>query len=244
LSNFLGGALDNVRRSALDAARLALPQRCELCAQPSGEQLLCAACKRALPRLGPSCPVCALPAAGGEVCAGCLAHPPPFAATLAPFVSRSPVDRLLHALKNHRRLALAAWAADAILDERERRRFTSRPERLVALPLSPARERDRGYNQAYEIARAVARDLRVPLLRRGVRREDTNPSQAEVPGSARAENLRGVFACDIDLAGINVAVIDDVMATGASLAEFAQTLKRAGAARVENWVVARALPPL
>lgn len=244
MSNFLGGALDNVRRSALDAARLALPQRCELCAEPSGEQLLCAACKRILPRLGPSCPVCALPTAAGEVCAHCLAHPPPFAATLAPFASRSPVDRLLYALKNHRRLALAAWAADAILDERERRAFASRPERLVALPLSPARERDRGYNQAYEIARAVARTLRVPLMRHGVRRDDPKASPAEVPGSAREENLRGVFACDIDLAGMTVAVIDDVMATGASLAEFAQALRRAGAARVENWVVARALPPL
>lgn len=244
LSNFLGGALDNVRRGALDAARLALPQRCELCAAPSGDQLLCTACAQAMPRLGPSCPVCAGPMPSGEVCADCLAHPPPFAQTLAPFAYRHPVDRLLLALKNHRRLALAAWAAGAIRDERERRALSSRPDRLLALPMSPERERERGYNQAHEIARAVARAMRVPLLRQGVRREYATAAQTALAGNARAEKLRGAFACDLDLAGLTVAVIDDMMVTGASLAEFAHTLKRAGAARVENWVVARALPPL
>jgi ComF family protein len=243
LSNFLGSALDSVRRGALDAARRALPQRCELCAAPSGALLLCSACLRSLPRLGSTCPVCALPTPGGEVCGRCLAHPPPFAATLAAFAYAFPVDRLMHAFKYHGRLALAEWAAGAILAERGRRRLAVLPDRLVALPLSRERQRERGYNQAYEIARAVARQLRAPLVRNGIRRDRASPPQTALPWSERARNVRGAFACELDLTGMTVAVVDDVMTTGASLAEFAKTLKAAGATRVENWIVARTLPP-
>jgi ComF family protein len=243
LSNFLGTTLDNVRRGALDAARRALPQRCELCAAPSGALLLCSACLHSLPRLGPACPVCALPTPAGEVCGGCLAYPPPFAATLAAFAYAFPVDRLMHAFKYHGRLALAEWAADAILAERGRLRPALPPDRLIALPLSRERQRERGYNQAHEIGRAVARQLRAPLVRQGIRRDRASPPQAALPWSQRAKNVRGAFACELDLAGMSVAVIDDVMTTGASLAEFAKTLKAAGATRVENWIVARTLPP-
>jgi ComF family protein len=243
LSNFLGGALDNMRRGALDAARRALPQRCELCAAPSGALLLCSACLHSLPRLGPACPVCALPTPDGEVCGRCLAHPPPFAATVAAFAYAFPVDRLMHAFKYHGRLALAEWAAGAILAERARRCPALPPDRLIALPLSRERQRERGYNQAYEIARAVARQLRAPLIRHGIRRDRASPPQAALPWSERAKNVRGAFACELDLTEMTVAVIDDVMTTGASLAELAKTLKAAGATRVENWVVARTLPP-
>ncbi len=242
MSNFLSGALDSVRRGAIDAARRALPQRCELCAGASGSELLCPGCARALPRLGLACPVCALPTPGGAVCGHCLAHAPPFDATIAAFAYAFPVDRLMHAFKYHGRVALAEWGADAIRAERARRAGAA-PERLIALPLSRERQRERGYNQAYEIARVLARELRIPLVRGGVHRDRAAPPQAALPWSERAKNVRGAFACELDLKGITVAVVDDVMTTGASLAEFARTLKRAGATRVENWVVARTLPP-
>src|SRR5437660_6641550 len=94
LSNFLAHAFDNVRRGALDAARLALPQRCELCAAPSANELVCAACAGDLPTTSHACPVCALPTPADEVCGRCLAHPPAFDATIAAFVYAFPVDRL------------------------------------------------------------------------------------------------------------------------------------------------------
>jgi ComF family protein len=244
LSNFLGLAFDSVRRNALDAARRALPQRCELCAAASGSELLCSACLRALPRLGATCPLCALPTPGGEVCGRCVAESPPFSATLAAFAYASPVDRLMHAFKYHGRLALAEWAAGAILAERAGRGLAALPHRLVALPLSRERQRERGYNQAHEIARILAQRLRIPLLSRGVRRDRAAPPQAALPWNERANNVRGAFGCELDLAGMRIAVIDDVMTTGASLAEFARVLQRAGATRIENWVVARTLPPL
>ncbi|HEX7270733.1 MAG TPA: ComF family protein [Casimicrobiaceae bacterium] len=243
MSNFLAGALDTVRQSALEAARRALPQRCELCAAASAGELICAACSGSLPRLGPACAVCALPTPGGEMCGQCLAHPPPFAGTLAAFAYAFPVDRLMHALKYHGRLALSEWSAGALLVEHARRGSTALPDRFVPLPLASDRQRERGYNQASEIARVLARRLAVPLVRDGVRRVRAGPPQAALPWTERARNVRGAFACALDLAGLTIAVVDDVMTTGASLAEFARVLRAAGAARVENWVVARTLPP-
>jgi ComF family protein len=242
LSNFLSETFDSVRRSALHAARRALPQRCELCAGPSGTELVCSSCSRDLPRIGPACPVCALPTPDAQVCGSCLAQPPAFDATVAAYAYAFPVDRLVQAFKYQGRLALAEWCAVAIVAARARRTATL-PQRLIALPLSPARQRERGFNQAAEIARQIAAETHAAFVSRGVRRIRATPPQAALPWPERARNVRDAFACDVDLTGLDVAVVDDVMTTGATLAEFARTLKTAGARRVENWVVARTLPP-
>ena len=119
----------------------------------------------------------------------------------------------------------------------------SRPQRLIALPLAVVRQRERGYNQALEIARVIEGRTGIEILSRGLSRVRATPPQAALPWKERAKNVRGAFACEVDLSGLTVAVVDDVMTTGASLAEAAKVLKTAGAARVENWVVARTLPP-
>jgi ComF family protein len=244
LSNFLTSAFDSVRRSALDAARMALPQRCELCAGVSGTALVCGACMRDLPWLPRACPVCALPS-GGSVCGHCLSDPPAFDATIAAFSYAFPIDRLIHSLKYQGRLALAEWCADAILARRELASsgVSSRPDRLIALPLAVLRQRERGYNQALEIARVIGARTGSALLPRGLSRIRATPPQAALPWVERAKNVRGAFACELDLSGLSVALVDDVMTTGASLAEAARILKASGAASVENWVVARTLPP-
>jgi ComF family protein len=113
-------------------------------------------------------------------------------------------------------------------------------DRVIPVPLSAVRLRGRGYNQAVEIARHVARGkLDVDVC---VRRGDAVP-QTELPWDERRRNVRGAFGCRRALTGATVAVVDDVMTTGATLDELALTLKRAGAARVVNWVVTRTLPP-
>jgi ComF family protein len=242
LSNFLAIAFDHVRRSALDAARLALPQRCELCAGHCGTDLVCRECMRDLPRIDAACAVCALPAPGGVICGRCLAHPPPFDATTSAYAYAFPVDRLVQAFKYQGRLALAEWCAEAIVAARTQVSAPA-PAQVVAMPLAAERQRERGFNQAAEIARAVATRMGATLIDTGVRRTRTTAPQAALPWEERATNVRGAFTCTVDLTGMNVAVVDDVMTTGATLAEFARTLKAAGAARVENWVVARTLAP-
>jgi ComF family protein len=223
---------------------MALPQRCELCAGVSGTALVCGACLRDLPWLARACPVCALPS-GGSVCGHCLSDPPAFDATIAAFSYAFPIDRLIHSLKYQGRLALAEWCADAILARREPANpgVGSRPDRLIALPLAVLRQRERGYNQALEIARVIGARTGVPLLSRGLSRVRATPPQAALPWTERAKNVRGAFACGLDFSGLSVALVDDVMTTGASLAEAAKMLKESGAVRVENWVVARTLPP-
>jgi ComF family protein len=242
LSNFLATAFDSVRKSALDAARLALPQRCELCAGHSGTSLVCLACMRDLPRIEPACPVCALPAPGGATCGSCLAHPPPYDATTSAYAYAFPVDRLVQAFKYQGRLALAEWCADAIVMARARTALPV-PDYVVAMPLAADRQRERGFNQAAEIARALAARVDAIRIDAGVRRIRATAPQATLPWDERATNIRGAFACTFDLTGVHVAVVDDVMTTGATLAEFARTLKAAGAAHIENWVVARTPPP-
>src|SRR4029453_5263138 len=137
-------------------ARLGLPQHCALCMAVAGGALLCGECTAALPWLGDACGVCALPSAGGAICGACLARPPPYAATIAGLVYAFPVDRLLQQLKYGGRLALADWAATALAaavkTSLARRAESTWPDRIVALPLAAARQRERGFNQAHEIA--------------------------------------------------------------------------------------------
>jgi ComF family protein len=112
---------------------------------------------------------------------------------------------------------------------------------LLAMPLHPKRLAERGYNQAAEIARRLAPRLGVPWRPDGLRRLRDTPPQAGLKLLARRRNLRGAFACDLDLSGRRVALLDDVMTSGSSLGELARCVKRAGAVEVEAWVVARTL---
>ena len=113
-----------------------------------------------------------------------------------------------------------------------------RVDHVVAVPLSAERLRRRGYNQAVEIARHLRRDaLELALCER----TRDAPPQMELPYAERQRNVRGAFRCTRALIGARVAVVDDVMTTGATLDEMARTLKAAGAVHVVNWVVARTL---
>jgi ComF family protein len=207
---------------------------CLLCGGEGGPELLCPACIAELPPLPERCPRCALPSPAAAVCGSCLNHPPHFDATLALWRYEFPCDRLVQALKYRARLALARFFA---------RSLASRPmpevDLIVPMPLYPKRLAERGFNQALEIARSLAQQLGSPIAPRGVLRlKDTLP-QTQLPYDERAKNVRGAFACNLDLSGRRIAVVDDVMTTGATLNELARALKRAGATRVENFVIAR-----
>lgn len=226
--------------------RLLLPQRCELCVGRTRGALLCDACAEALPRVGAACPVCALPSATDGACGACLALAPPYACTVAAYAYAFPVDRLLQRLKYGGRIALAQWAG-AALAATVRATFASRtgrarPDRIVALPLAAARQRDRGFNQAREIAVRVARGTGLPLAA-PLARITAGPPQTALPWAERRRNVRGAFAVRAAVRGARIALVDDVMTTGATLAEASRVLLAAGAERVECWVVARTLPP-
>lgn len=207
---------------------------CYLC-RGAAAGLLCSACDADLPRLAaPRCPRCALDSAAGELCGRCLAEAPHYDATTAALAYQFPADVLVHALKFRGELALAGLLG-SLLRERLDLHLV---DHVVPVPLSAARLRERGYNHAAEIARHVARGkLDLALC---VRSRDT-PPQMELPFAERRRNVRGAFNCTRALAGRSIAVVDDVMTTGATLDEIAAVLKAAGAARVVNWVVTRTL---
>ena len=205
------------------------------------DQPICGACAASLPRLpGLRCPVCALPTPGGETCGACQRKAPNFDATLAPFIYAFPVDRLAQALKYQHRLALAGWLGLQLAAELARHGV--RPDLIVPMPLHPRRLSQRGFNQALELARPLARLSGLALDWRLVERNLDAPPQASLPWKARRKNVKGVFLCPGNPAGLHVLVVDDVMTTGATLDELARSLKARGAARVTNLVVARTLP--
>jgi len=213
-----------------------LAQDCVLCQAASGEKLLCEACARELPFVASACPRCAAPSADAAECGACIADPPHYDASRAAFVYAFPVDALIQSLKYGGQLALAGLFAH---EWYQRIGATGRFDLIVPLPLHPARLAERGFNQAAEIARVLARLSGVAMDARLARRVRDTAAQTMLPWRERATNVRGAFACDADLGGLNIAVVDDVMTTGATLDEFARTLKKSGAARVENWVMAR-----
>jgi len=221
----------------------ALPRRCVLCGDASGNTPLCVPCMNALPALGPACPVCALPSPGAAVCGVCLAHPPRVAATLAACAYAFPLDALVQQLKYGRRLALALPLGDALAAAYARAPCDFRaPEVLVPMPLARARQRERGFNQAIEIARVVSRRTGIALCHALARPQDTS-AQAGLGRRERQRNVRGAFAAVAPVAGRRVALLDDVMTSGATVDAATGALLAAGAARVDAWVVARALPP-
>jgi ComF family protein len=169
-------------------------------------------------------------------CGACIAEPPHYDASRAAFVYAYPVDGLIHALKYGGQLALAGMFAQKL---HQRIGETALVDLIVPLPLHPARLAERGFNQAGEIAKALSRLTRIAMDARLGRRVRNTAPQTDLPWRARAANIRQAFACERNLSGLRIAVVDDVMTTGATLDEFARTLKRSGAARVENWVVAR-----
>jgi ComF family protein len=220
--------------------RLVPAQPCLLCGANTHDGLCCAACDADLPRLTDEhCPICALPALGGDICGQCLKHPPPFDHAVAAFSYKFPLDKLIQALKYRERLILVKFLADALT-----RRITSLPDCIVALPLHPTRLRERGFNQSLLLARRISHQLNTPLLADACERIRNTPPQSSLPWKERDKNMRQAFACKpgADVRGKHVAIVDDVMTTGASIGELARALKQAGASEVSAWVVARTLP--
>ena len=215
-----------------------LAQPCLLCGTASRNGIFCAACEAALPYLtAPHCPVCAVPTAAGDVCGRCLKDAPNFQRTVACFAYTFPLDKLVQALKYGEQLVLVNSLADKLAQQ-----VDARPDFLVPMPLHPARLRERGFNQSLELAHRVGYKLSIPVLSDACQRVRDTPPQTALSWKERGKNMRRAFACTQDLSGKSVAVVDDVMTSGASLNELALTLRRAGTVEVSAWVIARTLP--
>lgn len=218
--------------------QLALPSHCILCqaADPSGLNL-CPDCRIDLPWLAPGCPRCALPlAAPGQPCGACQRHSPSFDSSTALFHYAPPVDTLVQQLKFRQGLHLARLFAELLA---ERLADTPRPDCILPVPLHPRRQRERGFNQALEIARPLARRLGCRVDIATCVRARATPPQTQLSAAQRRHNLHDAFRLARPLADRHIAVLDDVMTTGSTLNTLAGLLRRAGAERIDVWVCAR-----
>ena len=216
-----------------------LAQDCLLCASSDAKNILCSACADDLPLLPqPACLRCALPLPNGEICGHCLSKPPHHDAAFAAFSYEFPLDKLVQAFKYGHRLALGNYFGQQLA------LLTNAPaaDLIIPLPLHQERLRQRGFNQALELARPVSKAWKLPIDAISCRRTRNTPAQADLPWSERVKNIRGAFQCSTDLSGKRIILVDDVMTTGASLNECARILKLHGAAEITLLVVARALP--
>jgi len=220
-----------------------LAPACVLCGLEAAESRLCADCVALLEHSGPACARCAEPLPVATLlCGKCLKRPPAFDASWAGFIYRAPFDHLVQRLKFNDALSVGRALApiwSAALRARLQAQKADLPEALIPIPLHHSRLRQRGYNQALELARELGDALQLPVIPQGLLR--TRPT-APMPGLdliARRRNIRGAFSPGSAKPPACVALIDDVMTSGSTLNEAAKTLKRAGVERVEVWVLSR-----
>ena len=202
----------------------------------SHDALWCAACDAALPYFNaPHCPVCALPTPTGEVCGHCLKQPPLFTRTTAVFGYSFPLDKLIQSMKYGEQLALARAFAKKLVQRIDK---SNLPDYVIAMPLQPAKLRERGFNQLLLLAATIARELKLKLLPNACQRVRDTPPQSALPWKERKKNVRNAFCCDIDLTDKRIVLVDDVLTTGASLNALAEALSKQGAIEISAWVVA------
>lgn len=223
-----------------------LPPVCVLCGDPgqngAGQPMdLCPACREALPRVDCQCARCALPLSATSMealCGRCQTQPPAFERCLSAFNYQHPLDHLLQDLKFNGRLTnarllgelMADWLASVV---------EVAPDHILPVPLHNSRLRQRGFNQAVELARPIASQFGLPLNLRAVKRIRETPPQSDLSRKQRLKNIKGAFEVLHPLKG-HVVIVDDVMTTGSTADELARTLLKAGADSVEVWVCARA----
>jgi ComF family protein len=236
---YLSGQVAGLSRRLLDGL---LPPCCILCGAEAGRDGLCPPCRAELPRQGEACARCALPGRlDGGWCGACIRTPPHFEHALAALVYVYPVDYIVHRFKFQRQFA----AGETLAAELARAASAAQqplPDVLVPVPLHFLRRAQRGFNQSELLARRVGTALDLPVATGLLRRARHTPAQSGLDVAARRRNLRGAFACRT-AAGLQVALVDDVLTTGTTLNECALTLKAAGAAQVSVWVAARVPAP-
>jgi ComF family protein len=223
-------------------ARL-FPPRCLFCldaGQPPALDL-CADCEADLVRDLPACTGCALPLPQPDtfLCGACLQRPRDFDAAFAAYLYQHPLDWIIRRMKYGGDIP-AARVLGTLLGRRALAAHAVHVEALLPVPLHRAREAQRGFNQAMEIARAAARELQLPVVYDAVRRKRATVGQAGLDATGRRRNLRGAFELVRELRLRRVAIVDDVLTTGSTVEELARVLKAGGASWVEVWAVARA----
>ena len=216
-------------------------QHCLLCAAlDSNESGLCNGCLNDLPwHTSPQCQQCGLKS-NGAICGNCLNALPHFDATYSLFTYDFPVNAMMQHYKYGGMLNLSQLFGHLL----SKKISSNRVDLIIPMPMHPLRLKERGFNQALEIAKILTKNHIEKLDYTSVHRQKLTPPQASLPLKERVKSIKGAFKINVGqkIKKKRIAIVDDVMTTGASLNELAKTLKQAGATHVECWVVSRTLP--
>ena len=231
---------------------------CLLCASPqANNHALCSPCLNELPwHSSSSCPQCGL-SSSGQLCGSCISSPPDFDTTHAVFLYQYPIDKMMQRYKYGNMLNISHTFGQLLAEKSPLGALntgaanTGAVDLIIPMPMHPTRLKERGFNQALEIATVLSKNSKQKLINAhldytSITRQTLTPPQASLPLKERVKNIKGAFNIEADkldkIQGKRIAIVDDVMTTGASLNELAKTLKKAGASHVECWVIARTLP--
>lgn len=220
-----------------------LPPTCILCGNPGhNSRDICPSCCTQLPRNNLCCYRCAeileTSVAAPALCGRCLSRRPAFDETYAPFIHQGAIRHLIGSLKFGASYKNARLLGMLLADHLKQ--TAERPDLIIPVPLHKARYRERGFNQAIEIARTVAKEMQIPLDLTSCRRHRNTPHQTQLSAKKRIKNLKNAFSVIKPIHARHVAILDDVMTTGSTAHELAYVLKKAGVDRVQIWVCARA----
>ena len=207
---------------------------------------ICEPCYKSLPINELACSRCAIPLPVGtpasSVCGQCLQHAPPYDRCIALWQYQAPADYFILRLKFNQKLMYARLMAELFAAHLSKiyANQEDKPEVVIPVPLHPTRMRERGFNQAAEIAKVMALRLHIPLLLHACQRAKNTLPQSELPANQRQQNVKGAFQVKPGLLPHHVAIVDDVMTTGHTVGEMTKTLKNVGVKVVDVWVCARA----
>lgn len=223
-----------------------MPKACLLCLRSTHEaHHLCVACAKELPILTHSCVKCAqfLNKIDMNItlCGQCLVKTPAFHRVYVTYAYRFPIPRLIAGLKFDGKLSHARMLSQLMLHDITNKwyRTTPLPELILPMPLHRQRLKERGFNQAVEIARPISRALKIPLDTQGIARKKATQPQSSLPAKERRQNVAHAFRAKHRYDGLHLAVVDDVMTTGQTVSALATLLKKQGAKRIDVWCAAR-----
>lgn len=224
------------------------PHSCILCRNKANEARdICRDCFNQLPFYPGGCRHCAriIPySTENLICGVCLKHPPPFDSTFALFAYHAPVTKIILDLKFQHALGNAQLLGILLSQQLREKGLldSSLPEMIIPVPLHASRQRERGFNQALEIARPVSKALGIPLRVNYCERTKATLAQATLPSDMRQKNVKNAFRVRKNFQGEHLVVIDDVITTGGTMIEFCRILKKHGAGKIDVWCCARPLP--
>lgn len=215
------------------------PDLCPLCRLHSANHGVCEYCINTLPWQKQCCPICAEPGTSHHVCGKCLHRKPAFDQIIAPLLYEGVVKKSISQLKFHQQLKHTRWLSHMMQKHLASLAIVDKPDVLLPVPLHKIRIKERGYNQALELTKALVKFFSISMDRRSLCKIRATPPQSEQNFKVRQQNIKKAFQVKKDFTGQHVCIVDDVVTTGSTVNEIAKLLKKHGARKVSVWAVAR-----